>query len=136
MTKQILITVGISGALCVILGAFGSHLLNGNISDAKLSNWDIAVMYQMTHTLALLAITFMNRYIKRSHTEVIYYLFVIGVILFSGTIYINSISELTGLSIGIFKYVTPLGGLLLVAGWFYIILTGITYQHKKRNHRS
>lgn len=136
MTKQILITVGISGALCVILGAFGSHLLNGNISDAKLSNWDIAVMYQMTHTLALLAITFMNRYIKRSHTEVIYYLFVIGVILFSGTIYINSISELTGLSIGIFKYVTPLGGLLLVAGWFYIILTGITYQHKKRNQSS
>lgn len=93
-------------------------------------------MYQMTHTLALLAITFMNRYIKRSHTEVIYYLFVIGVILFSGTIYINSISELTGLSIGIFKYVTPLGGLLLVAGWFYIILTGITYQHKKRNQSS
>lgn len=136
MTKQILITVGISGALSVILGAFGSHLLNGNISDAKLSNWDIAVMYQMTHTLALLAITFMNRYIKRSHTEVIYYLFVIGVILFSGTIYINSISELTGLSIGIFKYVTPLGGLLLVAGWFYIILTGITYQHKKRNQSS
>lgn len=136
MTKQILITVGISGALCVILGAFGSHLLNGNISDAKLYNWDIAVMYQMTHTLALLAITFMNRYIKRSHTEVIYYLFVIGVILFSGTIYINSISELTGLSIGIFKYVTPLGGLLLVAGWLYIILTGITYQHKKRNQSS
>lgn len=135
MTKQILTTVGISGALCVILGAFGSHLLNGNISDAKLSNWDIAVMYQMTHTLALLAITFMNRYIKRSHTEVIYYLFVIGVILFSGTIYINSISELTGLSIGIFKYVTPLGGLLLVAGWFYIILTGITYEHKKRNNK-
>lgn len=135
MTKQILTTVGISGALCVILGAFGSHLLNGNISDEKLSNWDIAVMYQMTHTLALLAITFMNRYIKRSHTEVIYYLFVIGVILFSGTIYINSISELTGLSIGIFKYVTPLGGLLLVAGWFYIILTGITYEHKKRNNK-
>ena len=135
MTKRILITVGISGALCVILGAFGSHLLNGNISDAKLSNWDIAVMYQMTHTLALLAITFMNRYIKRSHTEVIYYLFVIGVILFSGTIYINSISELTGLSIGIFRYVTPLGGLLLVAGWFYVILTGITYQHKKRSNK-
>lgn len=136
MTKQILTTVGISGALCVILGAFGSHLLNGNISDAKLSNWDIAVMYQMTHTLALLAITFMNRYIKRSHTEVIYYLFVIGVILFSGTIYINSISGLTGVNFGIFRYITPLGGLLLVAGWFYIILTGITYEHKKRNHKS
>jgi len=106
----------------------------GNIFQDNLINWDTAVMYQITHTLAILAITFMNRYIKRSYIEIIYYLFLIGIVFFSGSLYFNSISELTGISIGALKYITPLGGLLLIIGWIFIILAGITYKHKKRSH--
>jgi len=136
MTKRILITVGISGGLAVILGAFGSHLLNGNISEGKLEVWDTAVHYQMFHTIALLGITFMNRYLKRAYISTIYYLFFIGIILFSGSLYIISISELTGFSSGPLAYVTPLGGLLLIIGWAYIGLSGLTYEHNKRRHKS
>ncbi|NOY50934.1 MAG: DUF423 domain-containing protein [Chlorobi bacterium] len=135
MTKRFLITIGISGALTVILGAFGSHLLNGNISEGKLEVWDTAVHYQMFHTLALLSVTFMNRYLKRAYLSVIFYLFLFGIILFSGSLYISSISELTGLELGLLKYSTPFGGLLLIAGWMYILLSGFTYEHQKRSHK-
>ncbi|PLX11312.1 MAG: DUF423 domain-containing protein [Marinilabiliales bacterium] len=136
MTKRILITVGISGALSVILGAFGSHLLNGSISHEKLEVWNTAVQYQMYHTIALLGITFMNRYLKRAYISTIYYLFFVGIIMFSGSLYIVSISEITGLGLGPLKYITPLGGLLLIIGWIYVILSGLTYEHNKRRHKS
>ena len=135
MTKQFLLTVGILGSTGVIFGAFGSHLLNENISASNLGNWNLAVMYQMIHTLALLAITFMNRYVKRGYLNTIYYLFVIGIFLFCGSLYISSISELTGIEIGVLKYSAPLGGLLLIAGWLFIIQSGIAYQHQKRSSR-
>lgn len=135
MTKKILITVGISGGLAVILGAFGSHLLNGNISVDKMEVWDTAVQYQMFHTIALLGITFMNRYLKRAYISTIYYLFFIGTILFSGSLYIASISELTGFTLGSLAYITPIGGILLIAGWTYILLTGFTYEHNKRRNK-
>lgn len=135
MTKKFLITIGILGALSVIFGAFGSHLLRETISTDKLANWNTAVLYQMTHTLALLAITFMSRYLKRSYVNTIYYFFVIGIVLFSGSLYVNSISELTGLNIGALNYLTPLGGLSLVIGWFFIMMSGFSYQHQKRSSK-
>ena len=135
MTKKYLITIGILGATTVIMGAFGSHLLNGNISAAKLETWDTAVHYQMFHALALLSITFMNRYLKRAYLNIIYYLFVIGIIFFSGSLYILSLSELTGLGLGPLGYITPIGGLLLIIGWAYLILAGVNYEHHKRSNK-
>lgn len=135
MTKKFLITIGILGALSVIFGAFGSHLLKGNISTENLANWNTAVLYQMTHTLALLAITFMSRYLKRSYVNTVYYFFVIGIVLFSGSLYINSISELSGININFLNYLTPMGGLSIIIGWFFIMLSGINYQHQKSSHK-
>jgi uncharacterized membrane protein YgdD (TMEM256/DUF423 family) len=135
MTKQFLITIGILGGTGVIMGAFGSHLLKPNISTLKLDIWETAVFYQMIHTLALLAVTFMSRYLKRSYVKSIYYFFVIGIVLFSGSLYINSVSELAKISIGPINYLTPLGGLSLITGWIIIMFSGITYQHQKRSSK-
>jgi len=138
MTKTFLITVGISGVLAVLLGTFGTSILNGNISPGKLNTWTLAVSFQMTHTIALLAITFMNRYLKRSYLNVVYYLWVIGIALYSGSLYLNAISELTGASseaTGLLRYFAPVGSILLAVGWILIIVTGITYVHHKRGHK-
>ncbi len=134
MTKRFLITVGLMGAVSVLLGTFGAHILSGNIPQIDLDLFDVANEYLMFHTVALLGLAFMNRYVSRSYLNIIYYLFVIGVILFSGTIFIGSLKELTGFSLGGLSKLTPIGGLLLVAGWITIILSGLNYHHKKRHH--
>lgn len=133
MTKRFLITVGLMGALAVILGAFGTHILRDNIPQQDLDLFNVANEYLMFHALALLGLAFMNRYVSRSYLNIIYYLFVIGVILFSGTIFISSLKELSGFSIGSLNKLTPLGGLLLVSGWITVLLSGINYKHKKRH---
>lgn len=134
MTKRFLITVGLMGAAGVILGAFGAHILSGNIPQEDLDLYDVANEYLMIHALALLGLAFMNRYVSRSYLNIIYYLFVVGTILFSGTLYISSLKELTGFSLGGLSRLTPIGGLLLVAGWITIFMSEINYKHKKRHH--
>ena len=134
MTKRFLITVGLMGAVGVLLGSLGAHVLSGNIPQEDLDLFDVANEYLMFHALALLGLAFMSRYVSRSYLNIIYYLFVIGVILFSGTIFISSLKELTGFSLGGLSMLAPIGGILLIAGWIAIILSGINYKHKKRYH--
>ena len=131
-TKGFLITIGISGALTVLLGGYGSHLLNGNISEIKLEMWDMAVMFQMFHTIALLAMTFMNRYLKRAYVQMVYYFFLLGILFFSGPLYINAIFDLIGANFNVYKFITPIGGILLLAGWIIITAAGVTYKHNKQ----
>lgn len=132
MTKKFLITVGILGVLSVILGAFGSHLLNGKISEENMRVYNIALTYQIYHTIALLALTFMNRYISRKYLDIIYWFFVVGIGLFSGSLFLISTQEATNLIIGSIGFLTPLGGISMIAGWLVVVFIGVTYQHKKR----
>ena len=133
MTKQFLITTGLMGALSVIMGVVGAHILEGNISAMHMGMFNTANQFVMFHALALLALTFMNRYVNRSYTKTIYYLFVVGIILFSGSLYISSLKELTNFGPGILSKLAPAGGLLLISGWIAIILSGLNYKHKKRH---
>jgi len=122
------------GAISVVSGALGAHILSGNISEKHMDIFNIANEYLMFHALALLGVAFMNRYVSRSYLNSIYYLFVVGVILFSGTLFISSLTELTGFSAGALAKLTPIGGIMLFAGWIVIIFSGINYTHKKRSH--
>ena len=131
MTKRFLVTIGIMGALSVIFGAFGAHILNGNISDSHLSTYNTANEYLISHALALLGLAFMNRYISRSYLNTIYYFFVIGIILFSGSLFLISLKELTGFGMGSLGIITPIGGILLFAGWITLIFAGASYKHNK-----
>jgi len=96
MTKQFLITASVLGSTTVILDAVGSFILKGNISESHLQEFNTGVLNQMFYTVVLLAITFMNRYVVRAYLRSMYYLFLIGVILFSVPMYLTSITELTG----------------------------------------
>ncbi|MFK5854639.1 MAG: DUF423 domain-containing protein [Bacteroidota bacterium] len=133
MTKRFLVTVGIMGALSVILGAFGTHILSGNISEKYMSTYSTANEYLMFHALALLGLSFLNRYLSRSYLNTIYYFFTIGIVLFSGSLFIISLKELTGFGVGSLGILTPIGGLLLMAGWITLIFAGVSYKHSKGN---
>jgi uncharacterized membrane protein YgdD (TMEM256/DUF423 family) len=133
MTKRFLITIGLLGALSVALGAFGAHILRGNISSENMETFNLANNYLMFHALALLGIAFANRYISRAYTNVIYYFFVIGIALFSGSLLFVSLKELTGVGLGSLSFITPVGGFSLLLGWITLIFAGSSYTHNKGN---
>ena len=135
MTKVFLITAGISGLVAVIMGAIGSHFLLANLTPEHMVAYNTAVQIQMYHTLVILAITFFNRYVSRSVINTAYYFFLFGILLFSLPVYINSTTEVTGMSMGPFSFLAPVGGLLLMGGWIAIIYSGIIYVHHKRRSK-
>jgi len=73
-----------------------------------------------------------NRYISHQYLNFIYWLFVVGIGLFSGSLFLISTQEATNLIIGSIGFLTPLGGISMIAGWLVVIFVGVTYQHKKR----
>lgn len=119
--KQIIIA-SICGALAVALGAFGAHGLKPLLNDAQMHTYQTAVQYHFYHTLSmLLMISFMNR-TEFGIFKISFYLFLTGIICFSGSLYLISTTDITGLGINrILGPVTPLGGVFFILGWLNLI---------------
>ena len=121
MNKVILITGAVIGVLAIILGAFGAHGLKAHLSTENLQTFETGVRYQMYHALFLLFIGGTSL-VKSGYKNIIFYLVIIGVVLFSGSIYglaTNTMSSFNFKSIG---FVTPIGGLFLIASWVVLIV--------------
>lgn len=111
------------GALSVLFGAFGAHLLKDYLTPEVLTTFQTGVSYQFYHSLALVATGIL---LKRYPNNLIIWsgrLFVLGTIFFSGSLYLLALlKSLKGMELGIFGLLTPLGGLLLVSGWLSLML--------------
>ncbi len=118
------------------MAALGNHILFINLTPEHFNAFNTAVQIQMFHTLALLAMVFMNRYVHRSYIKSVYFLFVFGMALFSGINYLTSTTELTRADFGLLKPLAPIGIILLMIGWLVIMWIGVTYVHHKHRHRS
>lgn len=99
-------------ALGVLLGAFGAHALKSQLSPEMLQVYKTGVEYQFYHALGLLIIGLIGFHINSKWVSWSGILFIAGIILFSGSLYSLSISE-----IKILGAITPIGGLSFVAGW-------------------
>ena len=110
----------IGGALAVVLGAFGSHCLRGRIEERLLETFQTAVEYQMYHCLVLMMVAVLMREWGSSVAlEIASSAFILGVLLFSGSLY--------GLVLMHMKWlgpVTPVGGLCLIVGWIALVYSG------------
>lgn len=117
MFKNFIITCFL-GLLAVVLGAFGAHALKETLTTDQLLSFETAVRYQMYHVIVLL---FVNMYDGFSSTQKnrASFLFILGIFLFSGSIYCIQLTSITAKSIW---FVTPLGGLFFIVGWIYLIL--------------
>jgi uncharacterized membrane protein YgdD (TMEM256/DUF423 family) len=101
----------------IILGAFGAHGLKGKISIEKIESFKTGVNYQIYHGLGILALAALYPFFNFS-LKLIGNLMLLGIILFSGSIYLLACQELIGISIGkILGPITPIGGLLLIVSW-------------------
>lgn len=108
--------VAILGALAVGLGAFGAHGLKPFLDPSQTETFKTATMYHFVHILAMLFLALMHKDSKV--TKWSFYLFFAGIICFSGSLYILSTKHLFGGDIWNFLGpITPLGGLLFIAGW-------------------
>lgn len=108
------------GGLAVVAGAFGSHALRGSLSDRALGIFETGVRYQMYHALALLLVALL---LDRSDNSplsltVSGYAFTIGILIFSGSLYALSLTNIQWLGA-----ITPLGGVALILGWLYLAVS-------------
>jgi uncharacterized membrane protein YgdD (TMEM256/DUF423 family) len=121
MDKKIISTAAIFGMLAIILGAFGAHALKKVLSIDELATFEIGVKYQMYHALFLLFIGLSSLSEKAKKT--IYYLVVIGVIFFSGSIYLLATNgHFIPFDFKTIGFITPIGGLLLILSWGVLLV--------------
>lgn len=121
MQNKILSTAAILGLLSIILGAFGAHALKAVLSPEQLVSFETGVKYQMYHALFLLFIGLTGNISEKAKTT-IYWLTVVGVIFFSGSIYLLSIKNVSGIDFKSIGMITPIGGLLLIVAWFWLFI--------------
>lgn len=103
----------INGFLAVALGAFAAHALRERLSESLLATFQTGVQYQMYHSLALLGIGLLAiNYPNANLPKISAYSFQIGIVLFSGSLYLLSVTGIRWLGA-----ITPLGGVAFLAGW-------------------
>lgn len=133
MERTFLVLGAAFGLVGVLLGAFGSHALRSRLTPERVATFETGVRYQLWHALALFAVVFVEslRFVSpRTSTAYVLiegsirwpawtagWLFVVGVVLFSGSLYMLA---LTGRRT--WGAVTPVGGVLLVLGWLALAI--------------
>lgn len=128
MNKQIILTAAFFGMIAVILGAFGAHGLEGKVSDSQLETWETANRYHFYHTLALLFLSTFSR-AKSQSIRLSFIAFTVGILLFSGSLYVLSTRELLGITqISILGPITPVGGLFFIVGWIGLFSAALRHR--------
>lgn len=102
----------LSGFLGVALGAFGAHALKGRLEPPMVAAFEVGVRYQLFHAVALLAVAWATTRWPSATVNAAGWLFVLGTLLFSGSLYALSLSGMRVLGA-----VTPIGGSAFLAGW-------------------
>ena len=115
MRKGFLLLAALSGFLAVALGAFGAHGLKQVTTPEMIDIFNLGVEYQFYHTFALIAVAFSGHWLKSRLIDWAGYLFLLGIVLFSGSLYLYVLvgSKWTG-------PITPMGGVCFLLGWLFI----------------
>lgn len=117
MERKIIATAAFLGLTAIILGAFGAHALKNYLSPEQLISFETGVKYQMYHALFLLFLVLSGVLLIDKTKKLLYWLVVFGVILFSGSIYLLTTKNVTGIDFKFLGPITPIGGMLLITAW-------------------
>lgn len=112
MDRLFFLLGSLSAGVAVALGAFGAHALKSRLSPEMLAVYETGVRYQMFHALALLAVAWACTRWPSSVVTASGWLFVVGSVLFSGSLYALALTGVRGLGA-----VTPIGGVAWLIGW-------------------
>lgn len=125
MSRIFVILSGLLGFTAVALGAFGAHALRSRLQDLpdgvkRLEWWNTAAHYHLIHALALAVAAWLLHRGAGATANVAGWSFVGGVVLFSGSLYVMTVTGQTKLGA-----ITPLGGLLFLVGWGAVMVAGL-----------
>lgn len=127
MNEIVLVFAAFLGATGIIFGAFGAHFLKKKLTTEQLQNFETGVKYQMYHALVLLVLGFQLEFDSTLKNS-IFLLLIVGIVLFSFSIYGLVLSSASNKKIRFLGPMTPFGGLLLVLGWgllMYLFLSAL-----------
>lgn len=128
MERKIISSALILGITAIILGAFGAHALKKELTEESLVTFETGVKYQMYHALFLLFLgttALVSDVVKKK----VFQLVIVGVVFFSGSIYVLATRTITGIDFRPLGIVTPIGGALLILGWT-ALLWNLTLRKK------
>ena len=112
------------GALSALVGvgagSIGAHLLRDRIAPDQLAVYETAVRYQLVHALALLIVALLTDHRPSPAWQPVGWLFVAGTVLFSGSLYLLSITGASGLGA-----ITPLGGVCFLVAWILLVRAAV-----------
>lgn len=111
------LTMALSGAMVVVLGALAAHALKGQLVPRFEDAFITGVRYQAWHTLAAMALLAWRAQQRQTFQGQTLALWSLGTLLFSGSLYLLALASLSGNSLGPFGIVTPVGGAVLIVGW-------------------
>ncbi len=125
MIKIFISLAALFAGLSVAAGAFASHALKERLSDRALQIFEVGARYQMYHALALLLVAILLIQSKSPSPSLVTsgWLFIIGIFIFSGSLYALSLSD-----IKILGAITPIGGAAFIAGWGALAIAAFNYQ--------
>lgn len=130
MNKLILVTATLMGILGIVLGAFAAHGLKPLISESAIQTYETGVRYQMYHAIFLLFVGTSN-VINLKLKQIIFYLTLVGIIFFSGSIYGLATNDLSSFDFKSIGFITPIGGLLLIAAWTTLLINFLKLKKDK-----
>ena len=115
--KNWIVFAAFLAAFTVILGAIGAHTLRNTLSDVQLNSFATGVRYQMWHIFAIVATVILSKQFN-TNLKAALWLFAIGILFFSGSIFLLSTIPVHGMEgVRTIGFATPIGGLILISGW-------------------
>ena len=127
MDRKIFLLASVIGGLGVVLGAFAAHGLKPLLSISAFESFNTGIRYQMYHSFLLFFIG-VSKHIKPNQKSILFKLILVGILLFSGSIYLLATNDLTPFNFKIIGFITPVGGLVLIASWVLLFV----YFFKKK----
>jgi len=121
--RKWLFIAAVTGALAVLLAAFGEHLLAGRLAFANLTTFANATRYQMYHALAMGLAALAVRGKAAATARIAALLFLVGILLFCGSLYGLAFTGVRALG-----FVTPFGGLAMIAGWVALAVAALKLE--------
>ena len=123
MHRQALVSGALLAAVAVILGAFGAHALKAVLDVNQLNTFEVGVRYHFYHSFALLITGIIHQAYPNKQVRLASIFFLIGIILFSGSLYIMTLFNVQGV-VGLkgIGAITPVGGLFFILGWIMLLV--------------